>query len=354
MRRVKEGTSAVLLQSGLDENWWADSMECFSYLRNIQDLLSDGKTPYERRFGQPFKGPIIPFGSLVEYHPITAEDQSRIHHFGKKVLPGLLSGYALYAVTIWKGDILVVDIEELETMDASEIYSKRLNAKGVIFPKENGNFIFPVADGRIKLSGGDQDLRTSTLIWERPIRGESHADFLGESEGSLPKPQDSFPDAGEAMNDFWWPGRWGPQGMPKTGMECYTYLRNVQDLLFDGKTPYERRFEEPFEGPLIPSGAMVEDHPISAKDLSRLHQFGRYIPRNPCEKTQCKGSINAPKWGKTYFPGRRWNSQTIWRRSGSENIHLNLGQLRPSRRARKSSRRIRRVFFNSISRLIAG
>ena len=36
-----------------------------------------GKTPYERRFGQPFKGPIIPFGSLVEYHPITAKDQSK-------------------------------------------------------------------------------------------------------------------------------------------------------------------------------------------------------------------------------------------------------------------------------------
>ena len=27
--------------------------------------------------------------------------------------------------------------------------------------------------------------------------------FLGESEGSLPQPQDSFPDAGEAINDFW-------------------------------------------------------------------------------------------------------------------------------------------------------
>ena len=26
VRRVKEGTSAVLLQSGLDEKWWADSM----------------------------------------------------------------------------------------------------------------------------------------------------------------------------------------------------------------------------------------------------------------------------------------------------------------------------------------
>ena len=73
VRRVKEGTSAVLLQSGLNESWWADSMECYTYLRNVTDLLSDGKTPYERRFGQPFKGPIIPFGSLVEYYPITAK-----------------------------------------------------------------------------------------------------------------------------------------------------------------------------------------------------------------------------------------------------------------------------------------
>ena len=104
---------------------------------------------------------------------------------------------------IWKGDVLVADIEELETMDASEIYSKRLNAKEVIFPKEIRKFIFPVADGRIKTLGGDQDLRTSTLVRHRPIQGESHIDFLGESEGSLPPPHDSFPDVGEAINDFW-------------------------------------------------------------------------------------------------------------------------------------------------------
>ena len=78
---------------------------------------------------------IIPFGSLVEYHPITAKDQSRIHQFGKKVLPGLFLGYALYAGRIGKGDVLVADLEELETMDASEIYSKRLSAKEVIFPQ---------------------------------------------------------------------------------------------------------------------------------------------------------------------------------------------------------------------------
>ena len=87
-------------------------------------------------------------------------------------------------------------------MDASEIYSKRLNAKEVIFPKQ-GEFIFPIADGRIKISGGDQELRTSTLIRPRPSRGEGHIDFLGESKLSPPPPQDSLLDAGEAINDFW-------------------------------------------------------------------------------------------------------------------------------------------------------
>ena len=86
VRRVKEGTSAVLLQSGLDQKWWADSVESYCYLRHVQDLLADGKTLCERLFGEPFKGPVIPFGAMVEYHPISArDDQSRIHQFGKKV-----------------------------------------------------------------------------------------------------------------------------------------------------------------------------------------------------------------------------------------------------------------------------
>ena len=72
----------------------------------------------------------------------------------------------------------------------------------MIFPKQ-GEFIFPIADGRIRTPGGDQELRTSTLIRHRPIQGESTITFLEESEGSLPQPQDSLPDAGEAINDFW-------------------------------------------------------------------------------------------------------------------------------------------------------
>ena len=75
--RIKEGTTSVLLQPGLGERWWSDSMECYCYLRNVQDLLAERKTPYERRFGEPLKGPAIPSGAMVEYHPISPWDQAK-------------------------------------------------------------------------------------------------------------------------------------------------------------------------------------------------------------------------------------------------------------------------------------
>ena len=126
----------------------------------------------------------------VEYYPISAKDQPRIHQFGKQVLPGLFLGYALYAgefgrVTLW-----------LQTLRLWKRWTHRKSTqkdpmqRKQYVPK-NGKIIFPVADGRIKLPGGDQDLRTSALIRDHPIRGESNIDFLGESEGSLPQPQDS-------------------------------------------------------------------------------------------------------------------------------------------------------------------
>ena len=94
VRRVKEGTSAVLLQSGLGNERWVDSMECYCCLRTIQDLLSDVKTP---RFGKPFNGQVITFGAMGEYHHISAKDPSRLHQFGTKVLSGILCGYVLSA-----------------------------------------------------------------------------------------------------------------------------------------------------------------------------------------------------------------------------------------------------------------
>ena len=94
VRRVKEGTSAVLPQSGLDEGWRSDSVECYCYLRNVQET---GKRRTNGRFGEPFNGPIILFGAMVEYHPSSPKDQSRLDQLGKKVPPGIFLDYELIA-----------------------------------------------------------------------------------------------------------------------------------------------------------------------------------------------------------------------------------------------------------------
>ena len=196
VRRVKEGTSAVLLQSGLNESWWADSTERNTYLRNVTDLLSDGKTPCERRYGQPLEGPVIPFGPLVEYHLLTAKDQSRIHQFGKKISPGLSLGYALYAGGIWNGDVLIGNDGRI-----GNLLEKTQCERGDISQRK-GRIYFPIADGRIKTPGGDQELRTSTLVRHLQFKERVILTFLENQKGSLPQPHDSLLDAGATINDF--------------------------------------------------------------------------------------------------------------------------------------------------------
>ena len=43
VRRVEEGTSCALYQSGWHTEWWPEAMMRYCFLRNIQDILSDGK-----------------------------------------------------------------------------------------------------------------------------------------------------------------------------------------------------------------------------------------------------------------------------------------------------------------------
>ena len=72
-------------------------------------------------------------------------------------------------------------------MDASEIYSERLNAKGSnISQSQKRKLHISSCRWTNQTSGGDQELRTSTLIRDHPIRGEDQRIFPGESEGCPP------------------------------------------------------------------------------------------------------------------------------------------------------------------------
>ena len=104
-------------------------MECFTNLRIVADLLFDGKTPYERRFGQPFKGPIIPFCSLVEYHPKLRRTSQESVNLERKSYLDCSSDTHRTRGEFGKGDVLIADLETLEMMDASEIHSKKIQCK---------------------------------------------------------------------------------------------------------------------------------------------------------------------------------------------------------------------------------
>ena len=90
---------------------------------------------------------MIPFGAMVEYHPISTRDLSRLHQFGKKVSLGIFLGYELIAGRFWKGGVLIADLEDVEKLDASEIHAGRLNAKEITTAP------FPHRRCTVKLSG---------------------------------------------------------------------------------------------------------------------------------------------------------------------------------------------------------
>ena len=156
---MKESKSAVLLPSCLNGNWWADSMECYTYLRNVTDLLSDGKTPCERRFGQPFNGPIIPFCSLVE-------DCSSEMHCTREEFGRVTYWSQTFRSWRWWTHRNLLEKTQCERGDISQ-------TRRIYFPNRRW------ANQNTRRRSGIENIH---LIRDRPIRGESVVDFLGESE----------------------------------------------------------------------------------------------------------------------------------------------------------------------------
>ena len=315
IRRVKEGTSAVLLQSGLDERWWSDSVECYCYLRNVQDLLADGKTPCERRFGEPFKGPIIRLGVMVEYHPISPRDQSRFHDIGKKVLPGIFLGYELVAVKLWKGDILIADLEDLERLEASEIFLRRINAKEVLIRPKDGEF----ANSENPLQGG-------TARREDPSR-----ELQGESEG--PQPAGTAGDA-EARADFW-------------SIQGDFICRHQSELRVQFHVPKEETF--PVPRPLIQMWACCKKKGLTITgmsirtDLCQIRGEDLLCRKKSVQKDFCGSVGHRQKVQTTTRPENVWPQ--VWTKIGKAS-HKREKQERANEKPRlDNARRLRGIYF---------
>ena len=67
---------------------WSATAICEVFMISWQT----GKLLVKGDLENQFEGLVLPFGAMVEYHPIAAKDQSRLHQCVKNVLPGIFLG----------------------------------------------------------------------------------------------------------------------------------------------------------------------------------------------------------------------------------------------------------------------
>ena len=134
---------------------------------------------------------------------IPKETQSENSSVRKESFTRNLFRICFVAGGIWKGDIPTADIEELEHLDASEIYPRRLNAKEVLITQKRW---------RIRISCGrwfskDYQGETSNSKKKTTLRRESTArreNLSGESQGDREETQpEETEDDEEIHKDFW-------------------------------------------------------------------------------------------------------------------------------------------------------
>ena len=88
------------------------------------------------------KDPVIPFDSMVDFHPVSAKDQSRLHQFGKEVRPGIFLGDALRV----KAGKEICWSRTVSWKCRTREKSSKTRCKG----SHAGTFwFFPVADGQL-------------------------------------------------------------------------------------------------------------------------------------------------------------------------------------------------------------
>ena len=127
VRRVLEGSRAVLLQSNLPHDWWSEAATCFCFLRNVSDAVDGKLTPYELRYGEKFKGHKIPFGAFVEYRPPGKKKDEKKMKFEARTRTGVFVGYSHRSGGQWTGDYCVLDLDVYkQSMDLASVQVVRV------------------------------------------------------------------------------------------------------------------------------------------------------------------------------------------------------------------------------------
>ena len=138
-------------------------MECYCYLRNVQDCPGRRENSVETKIWRIIQRTNYSIRRNGGISPNLRERQSENPSIRKESVTRNIYWICFDREAIWKGDILIADIEKLKKLDASEMYPIRLNAKEVLISQKDGECGIPVADGSAKLSGRDYEFQEPTL-----------------------------------------------------------------------------------------------------------------------------------------------------------------------------------------------
>ena len=114
---IEGGARTILLAAGLPTYFWPFAVAHFSFAYNIACRFNGSDSSWNLRFkkGQ-FKGPIIPFGALVDFIQIPSLTQAQ-SKFSPRAIPGVFMSYFLRPGGIWRGEYCVADLKEFSSVD---------------------------------------------------------------------------------------------------------------------------------------------------------------------------------------------------------------------------------------------
>ena len=110
---LTDAAKTALNQSGLPHKFWPFAVKYVCFIRNQQPCeRNGGVTPWFSRAGSHFTGPLIPFGSLVQFMP-PKEAKLRLK-FDSNLQPGIYLGPNIALGAKWAGDSCVVSVSDFE------------------------------------------------------------------------------------------------------------------------------------------------------------------------------------------------------------------------------------------------
>ena len=132
----------------LQNNGGGEAMECFCYLRSIQEKVADRRPPYERRFATQFDGPTILLQAEMFLNLSQRGQKSSSIPLVQRCFQVEIVGYALNTGGGWTGYLIIADWH-IESHVASEFHVRRSSPKRLVSGPCRMH-IFPCADGSLK------------------------------------------------------------------------------------------------------------------------------------------------------------------------------------------------------------